>query len=106
MTKYSTEREIFRCAHEECNRDGILPIKSATLCRFHAERFWQAEADKFCADLNLHTLAEKREYIHDAMRAFANRQPGRWWADEILARNAAGLPVTTRALEMAREVMR
>jgi len=70
-------REPVQCAHDGCAIDATirmrLPTGWGSVCRPHAERHWQEEADDFCTHMDLDTRAKQHGFVKEKLAAFKQR---------------------------------
>lgn len=87
-------RKPVQCAHEGCPVDATLalhmPTGRANVCRPHAERHWQREADEHARRAGLDTLQKKRQFINDRLAGIGRARPSKEWAESLLDRVVAG----------------
>lgn len=98
------------CVHESCSRMADISMflkgKVRNVCLPHYEFHQQRAAQAFVASLGFDQAGQqerKMGWIRERMDVF--REPGTWWAQQILDRHVKGEPVAFRALEMARAVV-
>ena len=95
-TATTESRPPLPCAHEECRHPAIVNIKTKTgmalLCRLHYDQHYTKQANETCAQLNLGTVEEKRNYAKALLRTnpmFRNlerlyqTEPGEDWDEPV-----------------------
>lgn len=71
-----------------------MPTGWANLCRPHAERHWQREADEFVRRMGLDTLQKKRAFINERLAGIGRARPSKEWAESLLDRVVVGERLT------------
>ena len=75
------EKPRAKCCHDLCISNAICKIKTVTgwanVCERHYLSHFQKQADDYCAEHGIVTLAQKRKFVRDkAKGVYRMRQPG------------------------------